>query len=115
MIDKIIRYVLIGLLVIAVAGDIYFIMGKGINIDKSTHMTTHQHQEQYQGQVSINYFQAYGSKLKWKLVQYDKLDDALTALNLLPDQYAVLSSKPTYLGNGKWGNWIPEFMTETKK
>ena len=117
MIRQIIIYVLIGLLVISVGGNIYFIFGKGINIDKRQFIDQRQDQSQhqYQGQVSLNYFQAYGSKLNWKLVQYDTFEDATVALNLLPDHYAVLSSKPTYLVNGKWGNWIPEFMVEIKK
>lgn len=121
MIDKIIRYVLIGLLVISVGGNVFFIAGKGINIDKRQFIDQRQDQSQhqYQGQVSLNYFQAYGSKLKWKFIKYNSLELATKGMNELPDQYAVLADKPQQFrdsdGTGKWGHWVPEFMTEVKK
>jgi hypothetical protein len=115
MIEKTKTYIIIGLAIALVGVTLFFVMGKGIIINKQTYNTNHQEQLQYQGQISVNFFQAYGSKLKWKYVEYDNKEDALVALNLLPPEYSYFSSKPFRTEKDKWANWIPEFMTETKK
>ncbi len=114
MIDKIKTYIIIGLAIALVGVTLFFTMGKGIQIDKSTHMTTHQHQEQFQGQISMNFWMSQGNKVVWKCPTVEPSELANHLINL-PPQYSYFS-KIAY--SSREYNLIvctPEFMVETKK
>ena len=118
MIKQIIIYILIGLLVISVGGNVYFIFGKGINIDKRTITTNQNHNEQFQGQISFNMWMSQGNVVKWKVMRYEKIEDVENALNALPPQYSYFTKVFFVQGAGFNTGFVvcvPEFMVEIKK
>ena len=68
MINKIIYSILGILLAVSIAGNIFFILGKGINIDKSTHTNVNNHNENFQGQLMMNLWMSQGDTIEWVIV-----------------------------------------------
>lgn len=121
MLDKIKLIVWIVLLSISVAFNVFFIAGNGIKIDKSINTTSHQHQEQFQGQISMNMWMSQGNTVKWTYKvfmpvsaapdQFKEIKDYITSL---PPQYSYFA-KWYYIPGVGTVIFTPEFMTEVKK
>lgn len=81
------------LLVVSIALNIYFVTGRGINIDK--HEEIHKHQEHFQSQLIINLHQSHGAA-KWKSINWKNAGFKTLAeyLDTLPPEQSYFS-KPT--------------------
>ena len=92
------------LLVISIAVNVYFLSGRGISIDKSTHL----HNEQFQGQLQMNLWLAQGDKVDWLILLDNKDFKAVhDALMALPPQESYFA-KIFYKENG-WTLIVPRF------
>lgn len=68
MIQKIIGSIVGFLLLCSIGLNVYFLMGKGIVIDKSTHIQNHN--EQFQGQLMVNMMMQKGDEIRWKIKEF---------------------------------------------
>jgi len=96
--------------IISVALNTYFLMGNGINVDRSNHQ--HQYQNQFQGQLSINQFYVHGNKIKWNTIDCltNEVIEKLENLHPISSFYA----KVIYFNHSKVSIVYPEILQEKK-
>ena len=116
MINKIINIVVILLFVASIGLNVFFLLGKGINIDKRT--IVHNHQEQFQGQLMINQYYHKGNKIEWKVKELSggANDLILKTISFLQTLHPTSSyfAKIVRVNHVRWYVLYPDLM-ELKK
>ena len=69
---------------ILLAGVVSLFFGKGVKVENHKH--THLHQEQFQGQLMMNFMMYKGNKVEWNMKQFKSLEGILSFLTTLPPQ-----------------------------
>jgi len=115
MINKIVNTLVVVLFLASVGLNVFFLMGKGINIDKST--TVHQHQEQFQGQLMINQYYHKGNKIEWELRKFpfERPEELISYLNSLHPTSSYFTKITFVAGTLKFYVYTPNFLELKKK
>ena len=83
--------------IILVAGIIVSLIGKGIQINPTYKYETnnHSHQEQFQGQLSMNMWMSQGDKVVWVTKTFTNTIEISDILNVLPPQTSYFAKTVT--------------------
>jgi hypothetical protein len=113
--SKIIAVLVSVLLLISVAGNVYFLLGNGINVDKRQYTTNNNHQEQFQGQISMNMWMSHGDSIEWKVEKFETVEQVKEFLTIMAPQYSYFTKVVWLHSNNTWYVFIPEFMKKVEK
>ena len=110
MISKVVGGLIGVLFVLSVGVNVFFLMGKGITIDKRT--LVNNHNEQFQGQLMVNMYMQKGNKIEWAYTYFDTVVDGLSFLNTLHPSMSFFSKMFWDDTRKGYGVVYPTFMEE---
>jgi len=122
MFNKIIVSVVVFLIICSVVLNIYFLLGRGIIINKDYSVTNNNNNSQWQGQLMMNMFVVQGNTIEWKAKpcsEFKTIEEYLIFKNALPPQSSYFA-QPAFIPSSYrdqhydiYYTW-PDIYTKTK-